>query len=179
MEDILALVVVLVLIGGAIAIGRIVYRSHKRHKAEQLKQEAQRFQYSPKQWEPLTPKQYADRIYPKDPIVTQTKKRPPTMKTVNKTTSYTSTPMTSSSDDGFLTGMLVGAAIDTIMHSSGTGRSILAEERNAEVSKSESSWGFDDSDSRKSVSSSMDTSSSWSSSDSSSSSSDSGPSSDW
>lgn len=46
------------------------------------------------------------------------------------------------------------------------------------VTKTESSWGFDDSDSRKSVSSSMDTSSSWSSSDSSSSS-DSGPSSDW
>lgn len=51
------------------------------------------------------------------------------------------------------------------------------EERSVGVSKSESSWGFDDSDSRKSISSSMDTSSS---SDSySSSSSDSGPSSDW
>jgi hypothetical protein len=43
------------------------------------------------------------------------------------------------------------------------------------------SWGFDDSDSRKSISSSMDTSSSWSSSssDSFSSSDSSGPSSDW
>lgn len=51
------------------------------------------------------------------------------------------------------------------------------EERSVGVSKSESSWGFDDSDSRKSISSSMDT---YSSSDSySSSSSDSGPSSDW
>jgi len=45
--------------------------------------------------------------------------------------------------------------------------------------KDTSSWGFDDSDSRKSISSSMDTSSSWSSSSSDSSSSDSGPSSDW
>jgi hypothetical protein len=56
------------------------------------------------------------------------------------------------------------------------------EERSVGVSKSESSWGFEDSDSRKSISSSMDTSSSWSSSSSdsySSSSSDSGPSSDW
>ncbi len=49
------------------------------------------------------------------------------------------------------------------------------EERSVGVTKSESSWGFDDSDSRKSVS---DTFSS-SSSDSSWSSSDSGPSSDW
>jgi hypothetical protein len=46
--------------------------------------------------------------------------------------------------------------------------------------KDTSSWGFDDSDSRKSISSSMDTSSSWSSSSSDSfSSSDGGPSSDW
>jgi hypothetical protein len=58
------------------------------------------------------------------------------------------------------------------------------EERSVGISKSESSWGFDDSDSRKSISSSMDTSSSWSSSSSDSSSSwsssdSSGPSSDW
>ena len=60
------------------------------------------------------------------------------------------------------------------------------EERSVGVTTSESSWGFDDSDSRKSISSSMDTSSSWSSSSSdsssswsSSSSSDSSPSSDW
>lgn len=61
----------------------------------------------------------------------------------------------------------------------------VREERSVGVTKTESSWGFDDSDSRKSISSSMDTdtSSSWfsssSSSDSSWSSSDSGPSSDW
>lgn len=56
------------------------------------------------------------------------------------------------------------------------------EERSVGITTKESSWGFDDSDSRKSISSSMDTSSSWSSSSSSSSdfsSSDSGPSSDW
>lgn len=90
-----------------------------------------------------------------------------------------------SSDDGFLTGMLTGYALNTIM--SGNGHSSLSDsdssERSVGVSSRESSWGFDDSDSRKSISDSM--SSSWSSSDSSSSSSDSwsssdsGPSSDW
>lgn len=74
---------------------------------------------------------------------------------------------TSTSNDGFtdglLVGMMVNALSDVITHKS--------------ESSSSSSWGLDDSDSRKSISSSMDTSS-WSSSDSSSSS-DSGPSSDW
>jgi hypothetical protein len=72
---------------------------------------------------------------------------------------------------------------NTVHHWNDNSRSEPArEERSVGVSKTESSWGFDDSDSRKSVSSSMDTSSSWSSSSSSdsySSSSDSGPSSDW
>lgn len=92
--------------------------------------------------------------------------------------SYTTSD--SSDDGGFLTGMLVGATLNTIM--SGSGRSSEAtEERSVGVSKSESSWGFDDADSRSSISSSMDTSSSWGSSSSSDSwsSSDSGPSSDW
>lgn len=52
----------------------------------------------------------------------------------------------------------------------------VREERSVGVTKSESSWGFDDSDSRKSV---RDTFSSSSSDSWSSSSSDSGPSSDW
>jgi hypothetical protein len=71
---------------------------------------------------------------------------------------------------------------NTIHHWNDNSRSEpVREERSVGVSKTESSWGFDDSDSRKSISSSMDTSSSWSSSssDSYSSSSDSGPSSDW
>ena len=72
---------------------------------------------------------------------------------------------------------------NTVHHWNDSSRSEpVREERSVSVSKTESSWGFDDSDSRKSISSSMDTSSSWSSSSSdsySSSSSDSGPSSDW
>lgn len=81
-----------------------------------------------------------------------------------------------SSDDDFLTGALVGYAVNSLLHSS------ASEERSVGVSKSESSWGWDDSSSRKAVEDTF--SSSWSSSDSSSSSdswssSDSGPSSDW
>lgn len=88
-----------------------------------------------------------------------------------------------SSDDGFLSGMVTGMLVDDLMrsisHKSGGENPIdfPREERSIGVTKTESSWGFDDSESRKSVSSSMDTSSSWSSS--SDSSSDSGPSSDW
>jgi hypothetical protein len=61
---------------------------------------------------------------------------------------------------------------NTIHHWNDNSRSEpVREERSVGVSKSESSWGFDDSDSRKSISSSMDTSSSYSSSSSDSSSS--------
>jgi hypothetical protein len=71
---------------------------------------------------------------------------------------------------------------NTIHHWNDNSRSETPrEERSVGVTRTESSWGFDDSDSRKSISSSMDTSS-WSDSSSSSdswSSSDSGPSSDW
>jgi len=85
-----------------------------------------------------------------------------------------------SSDDGsFLTGMIVGTALNTIM--SGSGRESSDTERSVGVTKSESSWGWDDSSSRKAVEDTF-SSSSWSSSDSSSdswSSSDSSPSSDW
>lgn len=79
----------------------------------------------------------------------------------------------------------IAVIANTIHHWNDNSRSEPArEERSVGVTKTESSWGFDDSDSRKSISSSMDTSSSWSSSSSDSSSSwssssDSGPSSDW
>ncbi len=87
---------------------------------------------------------------------------------------------TTSSDDGFvngmLTGMLIDSVVDSFTHKSGGSNPVdFPEQRSVGISKSESSWGFDDSDSRKSIS---DTFSS-SSSDSSWSSSDSSPSSDW
>ena len=165
MEDILALVVVLVVLGSVYAIGRIVYRSHKKHKAEQLKKEAERFQYSPKQWEPLTPQQYADAI-PKP-------KRKPAMKKANyadtATASSTSTAGTLDFGD-VVTGALVLNELFGHKSEPSAGVSISTKDDTP-------SWGLDDSDSRKSISSSMDSFSSWS--DSSSSSSDSGPSSDW
>jgi hypothetical protein len=86
--------------------------------------------------------------------------------------------------DNFMSDVAMGMVINSLMSSTHNSQSgTVTEDRNTgrvDVQVKESSWGFDDSDSRKSVSSSMDTSSSWSSSDSSSSSSsDSGPSSDW
>ncbi len=90
---------------------------------------------------------------------------------------------TTSSDNSFVNGMLTQMLIDSTIESithgidRDTGKTYDREvERSVGVSKSESSWGFDDSDSRKSVS---DTFSSSSSDSWSSSSSDSGPSSDW
>jgi hypothetical protein len=86
-----------------------------------------------------------------------------------------------SSDDGFVNGMLTGMLIDSLTHSHHHSESPVIESPKVDTRPS---WGLDDSDSRKSISDSMDTSSSWSSSSSSSdswssSSSDSGPSSDW
>ena len=86
--------------------------------------------------------------------------------------------------DNFMSDVAMGMVINSLLSSTHDSQSgTVTEDRKTgrvDVQVKESSWGFDDSDSRKSVSSSMDTSSSWSSSDSSSSSSsDSGPSSDW
>jgi uncharacterized membrane protein YebE (DUF533 family) len=176
MENILALVVVAVVIGGAIAIGRIVYKSYKRHKEEEANRLAEAKIRVEEYWK--------QKEFERNMRVKEVNSKPvakPAKKTVSesysevtkKPTQQTSTT-TTSSDDGFLTGMLVGAAIDSLLHS---GKSEASVERSAGVSSKESSWGFDDSDSRKSISSSMDTSSSYSSSDFGSS--DSGPSSDW
>lgn len=103
--------------------------------------------------------------------------------------SYAPSPTQSvKSDDGFFDGVVTGYMVNSLLnstHKSGGDNPIdFPSERSVGVSKSESSWGFDDADSRKSISDSMDTSSSYSSSSSSSSdswssSSDSGPSSDW
>lgn len=83
--------------------------------------------------------------------------------------------------DNFLSDVAMGMVINSLLNSTHDSQSgTVTENRDTgrvDVKVNESSWGFDDSDSRKSISSSMDTSSSsdsWSSS-----SSDSGPSSDW
>jgi hypothetical protein len=102
------------------------------------------------------------------------------------TVSYAPSPTQSvnSYQDNFMSDMATAMVINTLLASGHDSQSgFVTENRSTgkvDVKVNESSWGFDDSDSRKSISSSMDTSSSWSSSDSSSSSSsDSGPSSDW
>ena len=91
------------------------------------------------------------------------------------------TQSVNSHDDNFLSDVAMGMVINSLLNSKHDSQSgVVTENRDTgsvSVKVSESSWGFEDSDSRKSISSSMDTSSS---SDSySSSSSDSGPSSDW
>lgn len=66
---------------------------------------------------------------------------------------------TSSSDDGFLTGAVVGYALNTILHSGET----RSEERSVGIRSSESSWGFEDSSSHKAVEDTFSSSSdSWS-----------------
>lgn len=92
------------------------------------------------------------------------------------------TQSVNSYNDNFMSDVAMGMVINSLLNSNHSSQSGTVTEDRAtgavSVNVKESSWGFDDSDSRKSISSSMDTSSSWSSSDSSSSS-DSGPSSDW
>jgi hypothetical protein len=82
--------------------------------------------------------------------------------------------------DNFMSDVAMGMVINSLLSSTHDSQSgTVTEDRNTgrvDVQVKESSWGFEDSDSRKSVSSSMDTSSSWSSSSSSDSSE---PSSDW
>lgn len=64
-----------------------------------------------------------------------------------------------SSDDGFLTGMIAGYAINSLINSVEEAR----EERSVGVRSSESSWGFEDSSSRKAVEDTFSSSSdSWS-----------------
>lgn len=105
------------------------------------------------------------------------------------TVSYAQSPTqsVSSYQDNFLSDIATAMVVNTLLASTHNSQSgVVTEDRDTgkvEVKVKESSWGFDDSDSRKSISSSMDTSSSYSSDSSSSSSYDSGsssgPSSDW
>lgn len=98
--------------------------------------------------------------------------------------SYSSTPPTSSSssNDSLLSDLATLYVLNSALsHGSASAKVDYDTGTIKTDNSSSSSWGLDDSDSRKSISSSMDTSS-WGSSSSSSdswSSSDSGPSSDW
>lgn len=169
MEDIIAIVLVVgvfaLIVFGVVKLHRFLMKKKHKDEAEMLakKQAIEEF------WD----KKRADRLASMNkPIAKVQAVRAAAAPKKKETYNDVATPsVSSSSDDGFLTGMLVGAVLDNAFghHSSGS----------SSVSKSDS-WGLDDSDSRKSISDSMDTSS-WSSSSSSDSwsSSDSGPSSDW
>jgi hypothetical protein len=194
MEDILAVVVVLALVV-AFSFGlKAIIRGVAEKKAEQKRKQEE----SDKFWESerlRTRKIAQERTLAR---MAYTNTPPPKQREFVKrdasfgvargseltvTHAQSPTQSVSSYQDNFLSDVVTAVAINSLLtttHKSGGSNPIdfPKEERSVGVSKSESSWGFDDSDSRKSVSSSMDTSSSWSSS-SSSSSSDSGPSSDW
>jgi len=187
MEDILAVVVVLALVVAFTFGLKAIIRGLAEKKAEKKRQQEE----SDKFWE-------AERERTKKIAQERTLARmasintPPTKKRefVKRDESFgvsSGTPLNvthasvSSYQDNFLSDVVTAVAINSLLSNTHKSADFPKEERSVGVSKSESSWGFDDSDSRKSISSSMDTSSSWSSSssDSYSSSSDSGPSSDW
>jgi hypothetical protein len=207
MEDILAIIVVLA------TIGVIVYIVNKiiAHRREQAEAEAHRQELMDKLnaaatrdreralakvvEKPLHQESESDLAYMREHnLITASeekealrKKRQYKKRTVEPTPTPVETTSTTSSSN--LLSDLADIAIiaNTVHHwnDNSTNRTERISEPSVGVTTKESSWGFDDSDSRKSISSSMDTSSSWSSSSSSSSSSDysssdsSSPSSDW
>lgn len=185
MEDILAVIVVGLFVAAVVGIAVAAHKFALKRKREEEAYMASRKKQIEEYWANKE-KERAQRVKevnskplksPMDEYVAALGKAPEVKIPPKKTETYTSTTTTrssDSSDDGFLTGALVGYAVNSLLHS---GSSSASEERSVGVSSRESSWGFDDNDSRSSISSSMDTSSSWSSSDFGSS--DSGPSSDW
>jgi hypothetical protein len=165
MEDIIALVLVVgvfaLVVVGAVKLHRFLMKKKREEEARMAAKQKAADEFWANEARKAREKTAAIKNTP-----------PSAVQKVRKlaTPSYSTTDTNTSSDDGFLTGMLVGAVLDNAFsgHSGGT-----QEKRDITPS-----WGLDDSDSRKSISDSMDTASSWFSS-SSDSSSDSGPSSDW
>lgn len=193
MENIIAYAILAILFVAIAAAIRYGYRRVKENQRLEEKRQSERIARHKAQYEtvsvPDSMARYVDALdkdgsttnimAKSDKVVKPAKKRVVTDHNTMTTTTYTPTTTSSSSDDGLVTGMILGAALNSLM--SGSGRESTYEERSAGVTKSESSWGWDDSDSRKAADDTF-SSSSWSSSDSSSdswSSSDSGPSSDW
>lgn len=183
MEDIIALALVVGVVAIFVAIMIQVRRKIKKQIEERAKSkiEADKYwedlrekkktatytekvegTYVPDQWNPVSkPQQYAN-------VLSGTNKTKP-----KKETYTTSTSTAGSLDVG---DVITGALVLNELFSHKTGGS---DPIDFPKTQSSSSWGLDDSDSRKSISDSMDTSSSWSSSSSDFGSSDSGPSSDW
>lgn len=179
MEDILAIVFVLAIVAAVVACIRFVQRKTAERKEREYREMQEQIEATRK-WREA---QRAKAV-----------KNTPPPKTINAVgsgvnvgkTTYAPSPTQSINQyqDNFMSDVAMGMVINSLLNSTHSSQSgTVTEDRDTgavRVDVKESSWGFDDSDSRKSASSSFsssDSSSSWSSS--SSSSSDSGPSSDW
>lgn len=173
MENILAVVVVLALVVAFTFGLKAIIRGIAEKKAEQKRKQEESDKYWAEQREKAKERAFAR-------LESSTLNTPPKKRTFVKreepVTPVYSAPVQQQSN--LLSDIADVAMIaHTVRHWNDNNHSEpVREERSVGVTKSESSWGFDDSDSRKSVS---DTFSSSSSSSWSSSSSDSGPSSDW
>jgi hypothetical protein len=178
MEELLAIALVLFLVASVVFGVRKILKYRTEKKEREYREQLERIEATRKWRGSLRQKSVPAAVKNTSSVPARgketTKKYTPSYSTSSSTVTSTS------SDDGFLTGMLTGMLIDSAIDSfkHGTDRD-TGEVYNKVVERTttESSWGFDDSDSRKSAASSFsssDSSSSWSSS-----SSDSGPSSDW
>lgn len=210
MEDIIAIVVIFTLVAG---IAYTVSRFVKKHKLEQereaeasrlAKEESDKYYADlrskakvakvalakPVKPKSLTQESESDLAYMRDYKLITQRQHDEAIREKRAAESQSSSNLLSDLADIAMIANTVHHWNDNKPHVSNTDSPIdFPKERSVGVSTSESSWGFDDSDSRRSVSSSMDTSPSYSysssSSDSSSSyssssdSSSSSPSSDW
>ena len=159
MEYILYTLIVVSCIAVVVSIARLIrfYRAGQRAEIERQRALKKRIVQVTKEVDAL-----AKRVR----VSTPTKKASTPPRGKETTQTYT---QSTSNDDGFFDGVVAGMVANTLIDSFTN-----SSERSVGVSKTESSWGFDDPDSRKSISDSMNTSSS-----SDFGGSDSGPSSDW
>lgn len=192
MENILAIILVLGIVAGVVFIVNKMVKKHRLEQENQrlAKETSDKFFASERKYkrESITPKPLhkespSDLAYMRESNMITKREHDEAIRTQN---TQSSSSLLSDLADVAMIVNTVHHWNDNKPHVSNTNSPIdfPREERSLGVTKSESSWGFDDSDSRKSVSSSMDTSPSYSSSSSDSSSSwssssDSGPSSDW
>jgi hypothetical protein len=181
MEDILAIVVVLATVGLIYGLFKYIGNKQKAHREKIERQQRESEEYFAKL-----------RAKSREAAMKKTLSTPPPTPKVSaapSTPMYAPSPTQSMIDhnDNFLSDVAMGMVINSLLNSNHNSQSgVVTEDRqtgSVSVKVNESSWGFDDSDSRKSVSDTFSSSSSSSSSDSwSSSSSDSfssSASSDW
>lgn len=199
MENLLAIALVLVVVGVVVGLIRVVQRRTAERKEREYREMQEQIEATRKWREaqrakakavekPLHEESVSDLAYMRENNLITAKEHRLALATKNTPPKPTYAPSATQSvnqyQDNFISDVVAGMAINALLSSTHSSQSgTVTEDRDTgavRVDVKESSWGFDDSDSRKSASSSFsssDSSSSWSSS--SSSSSDSGPSSDW